>query len=83
VSEEVTTSTVCLRCEADLDFLGTKDFHEGARWGFLGDLAELFVNRERLDVYACPNCGHIEFFLDGVGDVSKKEYEALRAKKNS
>ncbi len=62
--------TLCLRCEAELEFLGTKEFHEGARWGFLGDLTELFVNRERLDVYGCPNCGRVEFFLDGVGEAT-------------
>ena len=62
--------TTCLRCETELEFLGTKDFHEGTRWGFLGDLEELFVNRERLDLYACPSCGHVEFFLDGVGEAA-------------
>ena len=62
--------TLCVRCEGELKFLGTKEFHEGARWGFLGDFTELFVNRERLDVYACPNCGRVEFFLDGVGEAA-------------
>ena len=63
-------ATLCLRCDAELEFLGTKEFHEGGRLGFFGDFAELFVNRERLDVYACPSCGHVEFFLDGVGEAS-------------
>jgi hypothetical protein len=26
------------------------------------------VKRDRFDMYACPRCGHVEFFLDGVGE---------------
>lgn len=48
--------------------MGTKQFHEGKRWGLLGDLGELFVNKESFDVYACPQCGSVEFFVDGVGE---------------
>jgi hypothetical protein len=58
----------CQRCERELDFVGTKAFHEGTRWGALGDLGELFVNRERFDVYVCPRCGRVEFFVDGIGE---------------
>ena len=48
-----------------MTFLGEKDFHEGTRgWGFfLGDLGELFTSRERMELYACEACGHMEFFL--------------------
>lgn len=60
---------MCLRCQHKLDFAGSKAFHEGARWGIIGDLGELFVNRERFDVYCCPGCGHVEFFVD-VDDSS-------------
>jgi len=48
--------------------VGQKRFHEGARWGFFGGLGELFVNRERFDVYVCPRCGRVEFFIDGTGE---------------
>ena len=58
----------CPRCDRGLDYIGTKAFHEGTRWGVLGDLAELFVNRERFDVYCCPRCGRVEFFVDGIGE---------------
>jgi hypothetical protein len=55
----------CLRCKAPLTFLGERDFHEGTRaWGFvLGDLGELFTSRERIAIYACEACGHMELFL--------------------
>jgi hypothetical protein len=58
----------CPRCDCPLDYVGTKAFHEGPRWGFLGDLAELFVNKERFDVYCCPRCGRVEFFVKGIGE---------------
>lgn len=50
--------------------MGTKKFHEGTRgWGFfLGDLGELFTNREHFDVYVCPRCGKVELFIDGIGE---------------
>ena len=61
----------CARCETPLRFFGTKRFHEGSRqYGFwLGDLGELFVNREAFDVYACPLCGKVEMFVDGLGEA--------------
>ncbi len=45
-------------------FLGDKDFHEGTRaWGFvLGDLGELFTGGEKLEMWACEKCGHVEVF---------------------
>jgi hypothetical protein len=53
-----------LRCDAPLTFLGERDFHEGSRgWGFLGDFGELFTNREKIEMYVCEQCGHVEFFL--------------------
>ena len=58
----------CSRCEKQLDFVGTKRLHEGTNWGVLGELGELFVKRERFDVYVCPRCGRVEFFVDGIGE---------------
>ena len=58
----------CARCEKQLDFVGTKRLHEGTNWGVLGELGELFVKRERFDVYVCPRCGRVEFFVDGIGE---------------
>lgn len=61
-------SISCPRCNVQKTYLGTKRFHEGKRWGLLGDLGELFVNKETFDVYACPMCGSVEFFVDGIGE---------------
>jgi hypothetical protein len=58
----------CPRCREPLSYIGSKAFHEGTRWGLLGGVGELFVNRERFDVYCCPRCGRVEFFVDGIGE---------------
>jgi hypothetical protein len=58
----------CPRCDRKLDYVGSKMFHEGTRWGAFGDLGELFVNKEKFDVYCCPRCGRVEFFVDGIGE---------------
>jgi DNA-directed RNA polymerase subunit RPC12/RpoP len=57
----------CPRCETDLQYKGTKEFHEGPGGGFLSDFTELFMNKERFDVYVCPRCGRVELFVDGIG----------------
>ncbi len=59
---------LCPRCDRKLDCAGTNKFHEGTRWGLIGELGELFTNREHFDIYACPRCGRVEFFLDGIGE---------------
>ena len=67
----MTTSTnplQCPRCAVALDYVGTKKFHEGTRWGVLGELGELFVKKEHFDVYVCPRCGRVELFVDGIGE---------------
>jgi len=58
----------CLRCKQQLQHVGTRRFHEGTNWGALGEIGELFVKRERFDVYICNRCGHVEFFVDGLGE---------------
>ncbi|HYV32318.1 MAG TPA: hypothetical protein VEO53_14600, partial [Candidatus Binatia bacterium] len=70
---------LCARCDTALDFVGTKRFHEGSRWGVLGDLGELFVKRERFDVFVCPRCGRVEFFVDGIGEEYRAQPPAAPA----
>lgn len=59
---------LCARCDVSLEYAGTRDFHEGTRWGVFGDIGELFVNKEHFDVYVCPRCGRVELFVDGIGE---------------
>jgi len=75
VSSHVEPTLDCLRCQTPLEHVGTKRFHEGSNWGALGELGELFVKKEQFDVYACPRCGHVEFFVDGVGEEHRPPEE--------
>ena len=52
----------CLRCDVPMIYSGNYKFHEGAKLGALGNLFEIFLNRESFDLYLCPKCGKVEFF---------------------
>ena len=43
----------CLRCNTALRYAGRKEFHEG----------ELLAALTRLEMYVCPNCLRVEFFI--------------------
>lgn len=53
----------CLRCKVPLKFSGNFKFHEGTRLGVFGNMFEAFTNRESFDLYICPQCGKVEFFV--------------------
>lgn len=53
----------CLRCNTPMKDRGQISFHEGTRYGVLGDLAEFLVNKEVFKYYTCPGCGKVEFFI--------------------
>jgi len=53
----------CLRCNVKLLYSGVYHFHEGTRYGVLGNLLELLENKESFDIYVCPKCGKVEFFV--------------------
>ncbi len=61
--EEGQRKLECLRCHVPMRYSGEYGFHEGTRFGALGNLLELFENKERFDLYVCPQCGKIEFFI--------------------
>jgi hypothetical protein len=58
----------CLRCDQPLTFVGTREFHEGPGGGLFSDLTELFMKKENFDVFVCQICGHVEFFVNGIGE---------------
>jgi Zn finger protein HypA/HybF involved in hydrogenase expression len=53
----------CLRCNIPYIYSGEYKFHEGPKFGILGNIFEAFVNKESFDLYACPKCGKVEFFI--------------------
>ena len=61
--DQLKRQITCLRCKVvPMRFSGNYKFHEGTRFGAMGNLLELFVNKETFDLYVCPKCGKVEFF---------------------
>ncbi|HSS20558.1 MAG TPA: hypothetical protein VLL54_10820 [Pyrinomonadaceae bacterium] len=58
-----TAAKNCVQCHAVLTFVGTRKFHEGSNWGIFGDFGELFVGHTSLEMYTCPTCLRVEFFV--------------------
>ena len=60
----------CPRCNAKLSYAGTRRLNEEKTLGVLGELGQMYKDgaHEFLDVYTCGHCGHVEFFVDGLGD---------------
>ncbi|HUZ15205.1 MAG TPA: hypothetical protein VMU72_03380 [Gaiellaceae bacterium] len=66
--EESAETLPCVRCRAPLTFAAEQDFREGSGWWLLfGPLGAIFEGSTRLEVWACESCGHVEFFVPGVG----------------
>jgi DNA-directed RNA polymerase subunit RPC12/RpoP len=60
----------CTHCSAQLQLIGEEDFRVGGASGFagmfLGGLNQLSERTLALQMYRCPQCGHVEFFLPGA-----------------
>jgi len=46
----------CLRCAVPMKYSGNYRFHEGFLTG-------AFTNKESFDLYLCPKCSKVEFFV--------------------
>ena len=70
VSEDSSNDELpCVRCQTPLTYVAERDFREGTGgWLLLGELGALFETATRLELWACESCGHVEFFVPGVGE---------------
>jgi hypothetical protein len=59
LEESTDDDTDCTRCDAPLIHLGEPDLVEGGS----SILPRAFENRMRLEMWACSECGHVEFFM--------------------
>lgn len=59
----------CTHCSTPLELVGEEDFRTGGSTGiaamFLGNFNQLSEGILALQMYRCPQCGHVEFFLPG------------------
>ena len=60
---ETEKEIACLRCKIPMKYSGEFKFHEGSRAGIFGSVFEIFQNRESFDLYHCPKCRKVEFFI--------------------
>ena len=57
----------CLRCGQEMNFIKTEKLQLGQTGWLLRDLPNLLAGAMEVDIYACPGCGKVEFFLADGG----------------
>ena len=57
--------TKCLRCDARMKFGMQQKFQMGQTSFLLGDWPNLLAGALELEVWFCPKCGKVEFFVPG------------------
>ena len=66
LNSEVPTSDddlLCLRCRVAMKYMGSRTYQEDFVSGFRLDILNLFSKTDQFDLYCCPDCGKIEFYL--------------------
>ena len=53
----------CLRCGQKMNYIKKEKLQLGQTGWFLGDFPNLVAGAMEVDIYTCPQCGKIEFFL--------------------
>ncbi len=53
----------CTRCRAEMRFLGSRAMPPGD-WVAAGDAPELLEDGTSFDLYVCPECSHVDMFLN-------------------
>jgi len=65
----------CLRCDAPMKFGMQQKFQLGQTGWLLGDWPNILAGALELEVWFCPKCGKVEFFVPGSTGVSVKQEE--------
>ena len=64
----------CLRCGQVMKHIRTEKLQFGQTGWILGDLPNLFAGAMEVDIYSCPQCRKLEFFLpDNKKEASLEE----------
>ena len=64
----------CLRCKTEMRHIRTEQIQLGQTGWILGDLPNLLAGSMEVEIYSCPKCRKLEFFL------AKAEEESLPQK---
>ncbi len=54
---------VCLRCDREMKHIRTEKLQLGQTGWILGDFPNLLAGAMEVDIYSCPECRKLEFFL--------------------
>ena len=54
---------LCLRCNLPMNRVKREKIQLGQTGWLLGDLPNLLAGAVEVDMYSCPKCGKLEFFL--------------------
>ena len=54
---------LCLRCGHEMRFIKTEKLQLGQTGWLLGDLPNLLAGAMDVEIYSCPKCGKLEFYL--------------------
>lgn len=54
---------ICLRCDREMRHIKTEKLQLGQTGWILGDLPNLLAGAMEVDIYSCPDCKKLEFFL--------------------
>ena len=61
---------ICIRCNSEMKHLRTEKLQLGQTGWIFGDLPNLLAGAMEVDIYICPECRKLEFFLaDDKEDV--------------
>ena len=64
----------CVRCGQKMSYIKTEKLQLGQTGWLLGDLPNLLAGAMEVDIYACPKCRKIEFFLaDDKEELPQKQ----------
>ena len=76
----------CGNCETEMKFLKREDIQLGKTGLFLGDLPNLLAGALDVEIWCCPQCGKLDFYLaqldleiDDCGAISQIECEQCGA----
>ena len=63
----------CLRCGSKMKFLRQEKIQLGQTGFFLGDWPNLIAGALEFEIYCCPKCGKLEFYLPGLPEQEYSE----------
>ena len=69
----------CLRCDAAMKFGMQQKFQLGQTGFLLGDWPNLLAGSLELEVWFCPKCGKVEFFVPGSSDRPEHHEEPAQS----